>query len=76
MSYQAGPQRVAPDVLEGALVQESQQHDCKVVQGQPSEQRLPLSPQNVAPPEEQQCDGQVGSVDHIVLQRAQSHHCH
>jgi len=67
---------VAPEVLKGALVQEREQHDCKVVEGQPPEERLPLSPQDIPPPEQQQSYGQVRCMDHIVLQRAQGYHRH
>lgn len=76
MVYQAGTQGAAPDILERALVQQCQQHDCKVVEGQPAEEGLPLGSQDITPPEEQECNGEICCMDDIILQGTQRHHSH
>ena len=71
---EAGLEGVAEKCGPGRLVGQREQHDGKVVGGQPAEERVALAAQHVSATEQQQGDRQVGGVDDVVLNGAQGHH--
>lgn len=61
--------RAMPNVLNGGLIGQGEQHDCKIVYGQPLEERR--RSQALPESEEVQSQSQVASMDDIILKCTQ-----